>query len=285
MRLLLLTLEQSALFLPLALGIFLSYRILKITDLTMEGSFVLGAGSFARSLQLFGMPWLSFGIALLSGMLSGLFVTWIGYREKVSGLIAGILALFVLHSVNYQVMQRANINLIGLPTVLSLLGNINVWLPKIAVVSVAILVFSSLAILLRSRLGLVLRCLGLNSNLGKKLGNNPDFYRGLGLCIANMCAALCGCMTAQVVGYADIAMGLGVTIVGIGSVVIGREIASFIYKSETFSALLELLFVVLGVIAYFFVLNFCLYLGVSSINIKLILGLVLIFLIRSARGK
>ncbi len=118
-------LEQSLIMLPLILGMYISYRVLKITDLTVDGTYVLGAAVFARSLSFGLCPALIF--AVISGGIIGSIVSFMQKNNRINGLIAGILASFMLYSVNLQIMQRPNISVFGMPTLLSILDLEN-WL-------------------------------------------------------------------------------------------------------------------------------------------------------------
>jgi len=275
-------LEQSALFFPLALGIYLSYGILRTTDLTIDGSFVLGAAVFARFLTNGVSPWLSLLLAILAGFCAGIGVSFIQKGDRINGLIAGVLALFILYSVNFQIMGRPNIGLYEADNLFALampLGPNGQWIMLVGLITL-ILLF--MAFLLKTRLGLVLRAFGDNSHLLKNLGKNAEGYRFLGLALSNGLAACCGALSAQIYGYADINMGFGVTLTGIGAVVIGLQLIKHFTINRPYSVVLDLFGCFIGVFLYFLMINIFLRIGIDPINLKLVLGLVLIFFLRAA---
>lgn len=276
-------LQQSLIFIPLTLGIYLSYQLLQVTDLTPDGTFVLGAAIFARMLTSGFSEATAIFAALVGGALAGVGVALLQRYAKINSLIASILAVFMLYSVNFAVMNKPNIGLLNYQTVLSNLQEGNQIVFNIALIAFALLLILALYLLVRSRLGLSLRAFGSNRNLLPKLGNNPTFYLIIGLAISNMLAALCGVLTAQINGYADIHMGLGMALTGIGAVVIGcKLIRSLFIKSEAFNLKADLIGCLVGTYIYFLVLNAFLQLGLNPIYLKLVLGLLLALFLSTA---
>jgi putative tryptophan/tyrosine transport system permease protein len=262
---------QSLLFFPLALGIYISYVILRATDLTVDGSFVLGAAIFARLLTAqmpFGIAFLAAGVG---GALAGMGVALIQYKGRINSLLAGILALFMLYSINFDVMGRPNIDLLGLMDMTQAW-----WFSGVFVAGLTIL----LGLLLMTRYGLVLRAFGEHQPLLRRLGHRIEYYRFAGFALSNALVAWCGALTAQVNGYADLGMGFGMALTGIGTVVIGRQILKPFYHQHRFHLPLEFGGCVIGVCLYFFAINQFLAWGVNPINLKLLLGLILVFFLR-----
>ena len=275
------TLQQTLIFLPLAFGVYLSYDILMVTDLTVEGTFVLGAAIFARLTTLGLNQFLSVLLALIGGALIGIFVAVMQRVAKINSLIAGILAVFMLYSINFAVMNQPNISLLNDTIFLQHLQDYHSTLLTLFLVGLTGLLTSLLALFLNSQCGLRMRAFGSNPHLLKKLGKNPAFYLGLGLATSNLLAALCGVITAQLDGYADIHMGLGMALVAIGAVVIGKKLISGFCK-EKFNPLIGLLGCFIGAFIYFFVLNSFLMLNINPIYLKLILGFVLVGFLSTA---
>lgn len=274
--------EQSLLMLPLVLGIYLSYKILRTTDLTVDGSFVLGAGAYARCLSEGLNHSLSLMLALLLGFTAGCIVALIQRHNRVNALVASIIMLFMLYSINFQVMGRPNISLLA-HDLLSHVPPAYETLMKIVILCVmALLLLFGLALLIKSRYGLLMRAFGCNPTLLKKQGKQPERYRLLTLGLSNALAALCGVMTAQVNGYADINMGFGMALTGIGAVVIGQQLLLYLRKRTHFSVTYDLLGCLLGIYLYFLVMHLLLKIHVDPINLKLFLGVVLILSLRSA---
>lgn len=275
-------LEQSLLFFPLAVAVYLSYQILKIPDLTVEGSFVLGAGLFAKAIDLkFSLPVAMLG-SLSSGVGIGMVVALIQRGNRVPPLITGVLMLFILMSLSLVLMGRPNISLIGKATVLT---EVNRILPS------ALIPYSRSLILCLLGGGIVLGLgWGLNSSKGlilKAFGNNPTLlslygypaerYRLLGLGLSNGLAAFAGSLTAQAYGYADLGMGAGGALIAIGTVILGAQIHHRFQRRA--KPLYGLLFCGVGVLLYFSSLNIFLMMGLSPLYLKMGVGGVLLLLL------
>lgn len=275
-------LTQSLTFLPLALAISVSYRILRATDMTLDGSFVLGAAVFAKTITLGFSPIFAMLFALSSGALAGGMVSFIQRGGKVDPLLAGILATFILASVNLIIMGKPNINLLSETTLFSAAfatNDLHGWM--------LVALFSALFclvtfILIRSTFGLHLRALGDNPTLLHRLGKNIEAYRLAGFAFTNMLAASAGCITAQTIGYADNGMGYGVTLTGIGAIIIGQHIVHSILKNPTMRIPHEIAACLIGVLIYFFAINGLLRLNIDPVYVKMTLGMLLIFFLRTA---
>lgn len=276
-------LQQSLMFLPLAFGVYLSYQVLVVTDISVEGSFVLGAAIFARLFTLGFNQIFSMIAAMLGGIVVGIGITMMQRYAKINSLIAGIIGVFMLYSVNFAVMGQPNIGLLDPRIFLQSLQSshpIGLWIFLIGFV----LVLSALLVLfLHSRLGLLLRAFGVNALLLKRLGRNPTLYLCIGLAISHILSALCGVVTSQFDGYADINMGLGMAVTAIGSVVIGNKlIRSFILHTQKYSATLDLFCCLVGAYLYFLILNVFLAMGINPIYLKFLLGLILVLFLSTA---
>ncbi|EKD76812.1 MAG: hypothetical protein ACD_42C00597G0002 [uncultured bacterium] len=277
------TLQQTLIFLPLALGVYLSYDVLMITDLTVEGTFVLGAAIFARLITLGLNQSISIVAGLIGGAVIGIGVTVMQRVAKINSLIAGILAVFMLYSVNFGVMNQPNISLLDNHIFLQHLQNYHPMVLLFFLIGFVFLLALFLCLFLHSQMGLHLRAFGSNPHLLKKLGKNPAIYLGIGLASSNMLAALCGIMTAQVSGYADIHMGLGMALTAIGAVVIGKKLLSqLLVKSDRFSAVSGMAGCLLGAFIYFLILNGLLIMGINPIYLQLLLGFVLVVFLSTA---
>lgn len=273
---------QALTFLPLAIGISISYRLLRATDMTLDGSFVLGAAVFARLITLGISPILAGILALLAGSLAGVMVSLIQKGGRVDPLLAGVLATFILTSGNLVIMGRPNINLLSQPTMLSsafassdLMG----WL----VVAAYCFGFCMISyLLIRTRFGLILRALGDNPDLLKRLGNPVEYYRIAGFAFTNTLAAAAGILTAQTVGYADISMGFGMTLTGIGAIILGQQLLRVFVKSPYLRGFAEFMACLIGVLLYFFAINALLRLDIDPVYLKMLLGVILILFLRTA---
>ncbi len=283
--LLLATLTQSLTLIPLALGINLSYTILRATDMTIDGSFVLGAGVFAQLVTLGFSPYLAFVAALVCGALAGSFTAFLQNGGKVDPLLAGILSSFILYSVNMVVMGRPNINLLTTPTLFSAAfvhSSVWGWLSVALLIAMIVIAFYSV---LQSRVGLSLRAFGDNAPLLARQGYPVTRLRVMGFGLNNLLAAASGAITAQIIGYADIGMGVGMTLIGIGAIVLGQHlILPFIHR-HYLRAGSELIAAFVGIALYFFILNGLLRLNINPIYLKLLLGVLLALFLRTATQK
>lgn len=276
-------LQQSFIFIPLTLGIYLTYSIVRVTDLTPDGTFVLGAAIFARLLTGGHSELVSFFAALFGGAIAGVCVCLLQRYAKINSLIASILAVFMLYSVNFAVMGRPNINLLGHYTALGSMQNRHVFAFNLFLFVFAVALLAGIYVFVNSRLGLRLRAFGSNRRLLAKLGKYPTMYLAIGLAIGNMLAALAGVLTSQVDGYADIHMGMGMALTGIGAVVIGCKLMTSIFvRHQAFSLVTELVGCFVGTYLYFIILNTFLALGLNPIYLKLFLGLILAVFLSTA---
>lgn len=273
-------LEQSLAFLPLTLGVFLSFVVLKTADLTVDGSFVLGAGLFARLVRAGVSPVVAMGGAILAGCLAGVGVSLMQRRGRISPLIAGILALFILQSLNLLLMGQPNLSLLGYPTALGARGVVQ--LATLALLGCVVL--GGMVVLLRSRLGLHLRAFGSNATLLKLMARPPERYRMIGLATSNGLVALSGALTAQMNGYADLAMGTGVVLIGLGTVIIGMQLAHFFGRGEG-APLAPLAGAVVGVVVYFTLLASLVEVGLPPVFLKMTLGLALVALLLTSQRR
>lgn len=263
-------------FASLALGIFISMRIFNIPDITTDGSFTLGAAVTAVLIsQNVSMPVVFFA-AFLSGAIAGGVTGFIHTRLKVNALLAGILVMTALYSVNLALMGRSNIPLIDIVTIFSLANFINGDTAQQAFVLVlfVLLLWQMMGWLLKTDFGLAMRATGNNDNMVRALGVNTNRMKIIGLGLANGLTALSGFLITQIQGFADINMGIGIVILGLGSVMIG-EIFSKAFRVK--SILVQLLAVIGGSVIFRLILAFALTIGIDPLYLKLVVaGFVLI---------
>lgn len=285
MNLFLAVITQSLTFLPLALGISISYHILRATDMTIDGSFVLGAGVFAKFVTMGYSPALAAFVALLSGACAGAFTAFVQRGGRIDPLLAGVLSAFVLSSMSLILMGKPNISLLMQRTLLSAaFANSDVagWITT----GMYVLFFCFIAVLLLStRFGLELRAFGDNPSLLTRLGKQTEIHRLAGFALTNTLAAAAGCLTAQTIGYADIGMGAGMTLTGIGAIILGQQLLQRFYRTHLLRIGMECFACLLGVIAYYFLLNALLRADINPIYLKMLLGLLIIMFLRTALNR
>lgn len=271
--------EQACVFVPFALGTFISYRFLRIADLTVDGSFVLGAGIYAKCLLAGLHPLLGITLAVASGAAAGCGVAAIQRKGRIDPLIAGILALFILQSFNLLVMGRPNLSLLSLDSTLS-----TAIAPMLLASSVALIVLVGLAFLLDTLFGLRVRAFGDNASLLQRQGRDPEKYRTAGLAISNGLVALAGSLAAEVRGYADIGMGTGMVLIAIGTVLLGAQVFRFLQGDRRAPAAVELACCAVGVLLYFTLVNVLVSIGIEPVLLKMMMGVALIgFLFSSSQ--
>lgn len=213
----------------LALGMFISFKIYNFADITAEGSITLGA-SIAAALIVSGMnPVSATLIAMAGGFIAGTLTGIIHTKFNINGLLAGILMMTALYSVNLHIMGKSNLPLMSQQTLISLAGDIS-FIPDndtaVLVVMLAFVALIGIALYLffRTNLGTAMRATGNNPQMIRALGVNTGLMITLGLGMANALIALSGAILAQYQGFADVQMGIGMMVWGLASVIIGEAI-------------------------------------------------------------
>jgi putative ABC transport system permease protein len=231
-------LGQGLLYCFMVLGVFIAFRVLDFPDLTVDGSLPLGAAVAATMIVNGHSPWLATAVAVGAGVCAGV-VTGVLHMLLKSGegdannygpkLLAGILTMTALYTVNLRVMGRSNIPLLGVDTVFEKLGKllsitITPWALVVTLLVLMLLVKYLLDWFMHTEFGLCLRATGDNEQMIRALGTNTDRIRVVGLGISNGLVALSGAIVAQSQGFADIGMGIGTIVAGLAGVIIGEVI-------------------------------------------------------------
>ncbi|WP_461451980.1 ABC transporter permease [Mucilaginibacter sp.] len=260
---------QGLCFSGIALGIYISMKIFNIPDITTDGSYTLG-GAFTGVLLLHNQPTcIVLPAVVLSGALAGAITGIIHTKLKINALLAGILVMTALYSVNLKLMGRSNLPLNSLPTIFNLanlLNNPNQNTLIILLIFVLIIILI-IGYLLKTDFGIAMRATGNSETMIRALGVNTDRMKIIGLALANSLTAVSGYLITQYQGFADISMGIGIVIVGLGSVIIAE---AFINWFKITSIWMSLLLVISGAIIFQFVLAFTLSIGVDATLLKLI---------------
>jgi putative ABC transport system permease protein len=277
--------SQAIPFIPLALAIYISFNLLNATDMTLDGSFVAGAGMFAHCIDLHISPPIAALLAISIGILTGLMVASFQRSQRIDALLAGILATFILTGLNLIMMGRPNISLLNQTTLLSHAFSISEGYGYGVTAIYTGIVCLSVILLLLSRVGLNLRAFGDNPQQMARYGFNIEKYRMIGFALTNCLAASAGCLTAQTVGYADINMGFGVTLTALGAIILGQELFVSVFKKSYLRPVLEFSSCLAGVIIYFASINSLLRMQVDPIYLKIILGFVLVIFLRTSSRK
>lgn len=258
-----------------AVGVYLTFRVLAFPDLTVDGSFPLG-GAVAAVLIINGVnPWLATIAALVAGMCAGLVTSVLNTRLRINALLAGILMMVALYSINLMIMGRSNIPLLREITVFDQAAQFfgadaN---STFAIIFMVVLVTITLAVLnwfLRTDSGLALRATGNNEQMVRGLGGDTNLTIILGVSISNGLVALAGALIAQNQGFSDVGMGIGMIVLGLASVIIGEGI----FRPRGITTVL--LAVVGGAFAYRLFIGIALRLGLPPTDLKLVTAVLVV---------
>lgn len=219
--------EIGLVYALVAVGVFLSFRILDFPDLTVDGSFPLGAAVCAVLLISGVNPWLASLAAGLAGAAAGLVTALLNVRFKILHLLASILTMIALFSVNLRVMGRPNVALLMQDTVLTPFYGLglpdHVVRPLVVLVIVGVVVLL-LARFLSSEFGLAMRATGVNARMARAQGVNTDAHIYTGIALSNGLCGLAGALFAQTNGFADVTTGIGTIVVGLAAVIVGETV-------------------------------------------------------------
>lgn len=265
----------------MAIGIYVTYKILDIADLTVDGSLCTG-GATCVILLVNGCPmWLALICSILAGMLAGLITGILITKLKIPAILAGILTQLALYSVNLHIMgfgttsfSKSNLpisvdkyNLIVSSRYVRELSLKN---PIIVVILFVAIVIAILYWFFGTELGCSIRATGANQFMARSQGINTDKTKVIGLVISNSLVALTGALLSQYQGFADINMGRGAIVIGLAAVIIGEQIFDKVFKNFA----LKLFACVLGAIIYYLVIQFVLKLGLSTDDLKMLTAIV-----------
>lgn len=213
----------------MALGLYLTYRVLNYADMTVDGSLTLG-GALSAVLVASGMqPILAIFLAMLGGMLAGLVTGFLHTKLKIPDLLAGILTQFGLYSINLRIMGKANFGLLNEVTLFTQMKNLGVpskWVGLVVGVIFAAVLIVLIYCFFGTEIGCALRATGNNPYMVEAMGGNTKVYIVLGLVVGNGLVAMAGALLAQYQGYADINMGVGSIVIGLAAIMIGEVLFS-----------------------------------------------------------
>jgi putative ABC transport system permease protein len=219
--------EIGLVFGLVALGVFLSFRVLNFPDLTVDGSFPLGAAVAASLIVGGSNPVLATAAAVLAGAFAGLVTAWLNLRFRIMHLLAGILVMIALYSINLRIMGRPNVALIGEATLVSplaALGLANLYAKPLVAGAAALIALLLIARFLASDYGLAMRATGANPRMARAQGIDTSRLTYVGMAMANGLVALAGALFAQTNGFADVTIGTGTIVVGLAAVIVGEAL-------------------------------------------------------------
>ena len=262
------TIEQSLIFAIMVLGVYISFRILNFPDMTVDGTFPLGAAISAKLLTLGVNPYLTLLVALIAGAAAGAITGLIHVKLKVKDLLAGILVMTALYSINLRVMGKSNIPLFEEDNIFNTEYSMMITIVVLILISKFILDY-----LLKTKFGFALKALGDNENLIVSLGLNEEKYKIYGLMIANAFVAFSGAVLAQYQGFADVGMGTGIIVIGLASIIIGDTLFG---KRRRLAGTT---IVIIGSILYRGVIAVTLSMGMDASDLKLITSVIVIMIL------
>ena len=265
----------------MAIGVYITYRILEISDLTVDGSLCTG-GAVAVIMLMSGFPiWLALLCAFLAGMLAGLVTGLLHTVCGIPAILAGILTQLALYSINLHIMgigtqngSKANLPIsvdkYDLLVSQRYVRDLSLSNPLLILVIVLAVLIGLLYVFFGTELGSSLRATGANENMARAQGINTNFTKVLGLMLANGLVTLSGALLAQYQGFSDINMGRGAIVIGLAAVIIGDVIFGKLFHNFA----LKLLSCAIGAVIYYVVIQFVLKLGLSTDDLKLLTALV-----------
>lgn len=272
MSLIISAIGQGLLWSVIGIGLYLTFRILDFPDMTVEGTFPMGAATAVTAIAHGINPVLATILAFIVGCLAGLVTGLLYTKAKIPVLLAGILVMTASYSIDLRIMGRPNLSLLGLPTLLSghflqslppYFDSVTLGLIVIVVVTVIVIYF------LQTDLGQAFIATGDNENMAESLGINTDNMKIMGVSVSNGLIALGGALVAQNNGYADVNMGIGIIVVALASIIIGEVIFGDLTMNQ------RLVAVIVGSIIYRLVLLLVLQLGFNANDLNLISSILL----------
>lgn len=265
MDILLSVLEQGGIFSIVCFGVYITYKILDFPDLSVDGTFPLGAAVVAAFLVKGYDPFICCILALISGAIAGLVTGVLHVKFKITNLLSGILVMVGLYSINLRIMTKSNIPLFNKTHLFSSTMN-----PLIIIGVFLIVCKIALDLFLKTKAGFILKATGDNEQLVLSLGVNKDLIKIIGLMISNAFVALGGALMAQYQGFSDVGMGTGIVVMGLASVIIGESLFGRIKLLNATTRVL------LGALVYKLAVSLALTFGLAPTDLKLVTAVIVV---------
>ena len=267
---------------PMAMGIFISMKVFNIPDITTDGSYTLGATVAAVLLTHHWPVLATLPVCMLAGSLAGVCTGLIHTKLKIDALLAGILVMTGLYSINLIILGRSNVPLINITGIFNSFSFFtNDIYNQLLIASVLIILLAILLnYLLRTDFGIAMRATGNNPIMTKSLGINNDIIKIIGLAIANALTSLSGFLVAQYQGFSDINMGIGIVITGLGSVLIADALRLWMNVTNIG---LQILLLLAGSLLFQLVLAFTLAMGIDPNFLKLVTAMFVLLIVALPR--
>ncbi|SFR67680.1 ABC transporter permease [Anaeromicropila populeti] len=260
--------ELGLVYSLLSLGLFVTFRILNIPDMTVDGTFVLGA-AISVIFCIWGHPVLALLIAFVGGGIIGSITAILYLRFKITPILAGILVMLSLYSINLRIMSyKPNLSLTDEKTIFSEIVN-----DRLLILFIVILVYTLIAFFFKTRMGVSLRATGMNAAMANSQSINANFMKMTGFALGNGLVALSGGILAQQQEFVDVNMGTGMVVIGLASIVIGEVLV----KAE--STTMKIISALIGSIVYRLFISLALQIGMRPTDLKLVSALIVIIAI------
>ncbi len=278
--------EQGLIFAIMALGVYITYKILDFPDLSVDGTFPLGAAITAALITRGINPFLTLIASFLIGALAGMFTGIIHVRLKVRDLLSGLIIMTALYTINLRIAGQANLPIFSKETLFNnqfindmLPAGVKKYATLILLLFIVVIMKFILDLYLKTKSGYLLRAVGDNSVLVTSLGKDNGLVKILGLSLANGFVALSGSIYCQQQGFFEITMGTGTMVMGLASVIIGMNLFKYIPKVKNTTA------VIAGSIIYKACVAIAIGLGLAASDLKLITSLLFLAILIYSRDK
>lgn len=264
------SLVTGLIFSILAIGVVITFKILNLADLSVEGTFPLGAFVFAKVLTLGFSPFLAMALAFVMGGVFGYLTYFLYKRLKIDAILAGILTMTILYTVNLRITGTSNVTFYELDVIFSIFSSI----PKIVILLIIVgLIKIIMDWFLKTEKGYLLLATGDNERLVKSLGENPNKFYAYGLILSNALVALAGSLMAQSTGYCDITMGQTIIVSALASIVIGDAFlknAKFLNRTTR---------AIIGAVVYRVIFGIAISAGLQPSDLKAVTAIIVIIFI------
>ncbi|TPR39557.1 ABC transporter permease [Apilactobacillus micheneri] len=272
MSLIISAIGQGLLWAVIGVGLYLTFRILDFPDMTVEGTFPMGAATAVTAISHGVSPIIATLLAFLVGCVAGLVTGLLYTKAKIPVLLAGILVMTASYSIDLRIMGKPNQSLLGMPTLLSgkFFQSLPPYFDSVALGFIVIVIVTTILVyFLQTDLGQAFIATGDNENMAESLGINTDNMKIMGVSVSNGLIALGGALVAQNNGYSDVNMGIGIIVVALASIIIGEVIFGDLTMIQ------RLIAVTIGSIIYRLVLLLVLQLGFNATDLNLISSILL----------
>ncbi|TPR18293.1 ABC transporter permease [Apilactobacillus timberlakei] len=263
---------QGLLWAVIGVGLYLTFRILDFPDMTVEGTFPMGAATAVTAISHGVSPIIATILAFLVGCIAGLITGLLYTKARIPVLLAGILVMTASYSIDLRIMGKPNQSLLGMPTLLSgkFFQSLPPYFDSVALGFIVIVIVTTILVyFLQTDLGQAFIATGDNENMAESLGINTDNMKIMGVSVSNGLIALGGALVAQNNGYSDVNMGIGIIVVALASIIIGEVIFGDLTMIQ------RLIAVTIGSIIYRLVLLLVLQLGFNATDLNLISSILL----------